>query len=141
MPDELDCIFCQIVGGQAPATFLYEDEKVVVFMDVNPATDGHCLVVSREHAPTIFELPEGTLESVAGVSKKVAHALREALTPDGLNLIQANGPAAFQTVDHFHVHLVPRWAGDPIKLPWIPSPGDPDRIAEVAQKVRDQLPD
>lgn len=139
MSAESECIFCRIVAGTAPSATIYQDDLVVAIMDVNPAADGHCLVVSREHAPTIFDLSEDAALASMRAALRVAGAIREALRPDGLNLIQANGRAAFQTVDHFHLHVVPRWAGDAIRLPWIPTPGDPARIAEAAAKIRDCL--
>ena len=130
------CVFCAIVAGEAPAQTVHRDEGTVAFMDINPATDGHVLVVPTGHASDLWELPEEDGVAVWRTVHRVARAIRETLRPDGLNLIQANGRVAFQTVFHFHVHVVPRYEGDAIRLPWIPRPGDPGRIEEVAGRIR-----
>jgi histidine triad (HIT) family protein len=130
------CVFCAIVAGEAPAQFLHQDEGTVAFMDINPATDGHLLVVPKRHAADIWDLPEDDGVAVWRTVHRMAEAIRESLRPDGLNLIQANGPVAFQTIFHFHVHVVPRYAGDAIRLPWIPRPGDRAKIGEAAERIR-----
>jgi histidine triad (HIT) family protein len=130
------CVFCAIVAGEAPAQFVHQDEATVAFMDINPATDGHLLVVPRRHAEDIWDLAEDDGIAVWRTVQWMARGIRDSLRPDGLNLIQANGPVAFQTVFHFHVHVVPRYAGDAIRLPWIPRPGDRARIGEVAGRIR-----
>ena len=104
----MDCVFCRIRDGQIPSTRLYEDERTLAFMDINPLTDGHCLVVTRAHAPTLFDVDLADLTAAIATAKRIAEALRRALAPDGLNLLQANGEAAFQSVSHFHLHLIPR---------------------------------
>jgi len=134
-----DCAFCRIAAGEAPAELIFENEATVAFMDVNPATDGHCLVIPRTHADDVWSLPDADGEAVWRTVRRVASAVREALRPDGLNLFQSNGRAAFQTVFHFHVHVIPRYGDDPIRLPWIPTPGDRNRIAEFARKLRPVL--
>jgi histidine triad (HIT) family protein len=135
----MDCVFCKIRDGQIPATRLYEDERTLAFMDINPVNDGHCLVVTRAHAPTLFEAAEPDLQAAIATAKRVAGALREALAPDGLNLLQANGAAAFQSVPHFHFHLIPRWAGDGKGLDWPLTPGDRGRIQATADRIRSRL--
>jgi histidine triad (HIT) family protein len=131
-----DCIFCAIVAGDAPAQIVDDDERTVSFMDINPATDGHALVVPRRHADNIHDIDPDDAAAVIRAAQRLADRMRTTLEPAGINLIQANGRAAFQTVFHFHMNVVPRYAGDPIKMPWIPSPGDPARIAEVADRLR-----
>jgi histidine triad (HIT) family protein len=133
------CVFCAIVAGEAPAQFVHQDEATVAFMDINPATDGHLLVVPRRHAEDIWDLAEDDGIAVWRTVQWMARGIRDSLRPDGLNLIQANGPVAFQSVFHFHVHVVPRYTGDAIRLPWIPRPGDRTRIGEVAERIRAAL--
>lgn len=131
-----DCIFCRIVAGDAPAQVLYEDEDTMAFMDINPATDGHCLVVSRRHADDLWSLPEEDGVAVWRAVRRVAEAVQEALRPDGLNLLQSNGLAALQTVFHFHVHVVPRYRDDGIHVPLMRAPGDRSRLEDVAERIR-----
>lgn len=135
----MDCVFCKIVSGEIPSTRLYEDARTVAFMDVNPLNDGHCLVVTRAHAATLFDAAEADLQAVIATAKRVATAIREALKPEGLNMLQANGPAAFQSVPHFHLHLVPRWSGDGKGFDWKLVPGDRERIQATAEKIRAAL--
>ena len=134
-----DCIFCSIVAGQAPARRIHEDERTVAFMDINPATWGHALVVPRAHAVDLHDIDRSDLAACAASAQLVAERAVERLGADGVNLLQCSGTAAWQTVFHFHLHVVPRYAGDPtrdaLQLPWVPAPGDPDRIAEAASRL------
>ncbi|MBI4729121.1 MAG: HIT family protein [Acidobacteria bacterium] len=132
----IDCVFCQISSGTAPAQRVYEDEHAIAFMDINPATDGHTLVIPRRHARDLWEVGEDEARHLMAATYRVAHMLRRALTPDGMNLLHASGAVAFQSVFHFHVHVVPRYSGDRISLPWIPTPGDPAGIAQIAGRIR-----
>lgn len=131
-----DCVFCKIRDGQIPAAKVYEDTKTMVFMDINPLTRGHCLVVTKQHAPTIYEAEVEDLKAVMATAKKVAGAIRKTLAPDGLNLLQANGAAAFQSVPHFHLHLIPRWTGDGKGFDWKLVPGSREDIMSVADRIR-----
>ena len=135
----MDCVFCKIRDGQIPSTRIFEDERTLAFMDINPLNDGHCLVITRAHAPTIFEVDVADLQAAVAAAQRVALALKRALAPDGLNLLQANGAAAFQSVPHVHLHLVPRWTGDGKGFDWPLVPGDRVRIQGVAEKIRDAL--
>jgi histidine triad (HIT) family protein len=134
-----DCVFCKIRDGQLPSMKVYEDDRTLVFMDINPLNAGHCLVVTRTHAPTIWESDEADLEAAIVVAKKIALALREAVKPDGLNVLQANGAAAFQSVAHFHLHLIPRWNNDGKGFDWSLVPGDRAQIIEIGERVREAL--
>jgi len=138
---EQDCIFCAIVSGAAPSERVFEDERTVAFLDINPATDGHTLVVPKAHATDIWELSHEDAVAVMAAAVRVARAARESLACDGLNLVQANGRAGWQHVFHFHLHVVPRYDGDGLKPPWsLAHPGgDRDRIAEVADRLRSAL--
>lgn len=131
-----DCVFCSIVAGDAPAEIVDSDPRTVAFMDINPATDGHVLVVPREHVENLWDATPDHLRDVATTAHRVALRITETLRPDGVNLLQATGAAAFQTVFHLHVHVVPRYADDGIVLPWTPAPGDPERIAGIAERLR-----
>jgi histidine triad (HIT) family protein len=131
-----DCIFCAIVAGEAPAPVIDSDEHTVAFMDISPATPGHALVIPRRHAADMTEISAEDLERTTVAAQRLIGRMRETLQPDGFNVINACGAAAWQTVFHFHLHVVPRYADDPLELPWVPSPGDPDEIAATAKKIR-----
>jgi histidine triad (HIT) family protein len=135
----MDCVFCKIRDGQIPSTRVYEDERTICFMDINPLNEGHCLVVTRTHAATLYDAAEADLQAAITTARRVATALRAALSPDGLNLLQANGPAAFQSVPHFHFHLIPRWTGDGKGFDWKQVPGDRARVQATAEKIRAAL--
>ena len=135
----MDCVFCRIRDGQIPSTRVYEDDRTIAFMDINPLNDGHTLVIPRAHAATLFEADEADLRAAIATAKRVAGAIRAALHPDGLNLLQANGAAAFQSVPHVHFHLVPRFTGDGRGFDWPMVAGDRGRIQAAAEKIRGAL--
>lgn len=130
------CVFCAIVAGEAPAHTIHDDDRTLAFMDINPATDGHCLVIPKAHAPDVWSLDEDEGTAVWRSVRRVAHAVREGLAPDGLNILQSNGRAALQTVFHYHVHLIPRYIDDGIHVPLMRAPGDRTRLAEFADRLR-----
>jgi histidine triad (HIT) family protein len=130
-----DCIFCKIVAGELPATIVDEDERTVAFMDIAPATRGHALVIPRAHARDLLSIEVEDLRAAAVASQRLAARVKERLGADGVNLLNACGATAWQTVFHFHIHVVPRYDGDPLKLPWVPAPGDPQEIAAAAQEL------
>ena len=131
-----DCLFCGIVAGSIPSETIDENERTVSFMDINPATAGHALVVPRVHSADLLEVGTEDLEATVLTAQRLAQRMKDVLDADGVNLINACGPAAWQTVFHFHIHVVPRFEDDPLKLPWVPEPGDPDEIAATAAKLR-----
>ena len=131
-----DCVFCMIRDAKIPAAKVYDDERTLAFMDINPLTRGHCLVVTKAHAATLYDAEVEDLKAAVATVKKVAVALRKALNPDGLNVLQANGAAAFQSVTHFHVHLIPRWTGDGKGFDWKLVPGSREEIMGIAGRVR-----
>ena len=136
MSRDPDCLFCKIVAGELPSQRIDEDERTVAFMDINPATRGHALVVPRNHSANVLEIdPEDLAATIVG-AQRLAKRISERLAPDGINLINSCGRAAWQTVFHLHVHVIPRYADDPLRLPWIPGPGAPDEIAAVAELLR-----
>ena len=132
---EPDCIFCKIVAGELPATIVDEDERTIAFMDIAPATRGHALVIPRRHARDLLEIGAEDLQAAILGAQRLAGRARERLAADGVDLLNACGAAAWQTVFHFHIHVIPRYEGDPLRLPWIPSPGDPEQIAAAAQEL------
>jgi len=131
-----DCIFCKIVAGELPGTIIDEDERTIAFMDINPATRGHALVIPRKHARDLLEIEPEELQAVAVAAQRLGARALDRLGADGVNLINSCGTAAWQTVFHFHVHVIPRYEGDPLRLPWVPGPGDPDEIATAAAALR-----
>ena len=135
----MDCIFCAIVAGEIPAVKVYEDEHVFAFMDIAPANPGHTLVIPKQHYRNIFDMPTEVGSKIMQAAIPIANAIRTALNSDGLNLFQSNEAAAFQTVFHFHLHLIPRWENDPLRLPWRPSETDVEQISDIAAKIRDAL--
>jgi histidine triad (HIT) family protein len=134
-----DCVFCKIRDGQIPSIKLYEDARTLCIMDINPLNAGHCLVLTRAHAPTIFDADPADLAAAITTAQRVARAQRTALRPDGLNMLQANGAAAFQSVPHFHLHLIPRWTNDGKGFDWTLVPGDRDQIQKAGEKIRAAL--
>ena len=130
-----DCLFCRIVAGEIPAARVDEDERTIAFMDINPATRGHVLVIPREHSTDLHAIGPEDLAACARMAQRLAVRARDRLQADGVNLINSCGQAAWQTVFHFHVHVIPRYANDPLRLPWVPAPGDRDEIAAAAQQL------
>ena len=136
MARDPDCIFCKIVAGELPATIVDEDERTIAFMDINPATRGHALVIPREHATDLLSVPLEELDACMRGAQRLAHRMKEALGADGINLLNSCGERAWQTVFHFHIHVIPRYEDDPLKLPWIPGAGDMDEINTAAKELR-----
>jgi histidine triad (HIT) family protein len=131
-----DCLFCKIAAGQLPATIVAEDERTLAFMDINPATRGHALVIPRTHADDLHAIETADLHACAVAAQRLADRMRARLGADGVNLINSCGAAAWQTVFHFHLHVVPRYVGDPLELPWVPAPGDMGEIAAAGALLR-----
>jgi histidine triad (HIT) family protein len=134
-----DCVFCKIRDGQIPSKKIYEDDATLAFMDINPVNNGHCLVVTKRHAATIWDADVEDLQAAIATAQKVAIALVAIVKPDGLNMLQANGAAAFQSVPHFHLHLIPRWVRDGKGFDWKLVPGDRAQIATVGERLRENL--
>jgi histidine triad (HIT) family protein len=133
------CVFCKIIDGELPSMKIDEDDSTLTFMDIHPLSSGHCLVVPKHHAATIFEADVRDLEAIMATAKRVALAIQEALRPDGLNLLQANGAAAFQSVPHFHLHLIPRWTDDGKGFDWKVVPGNREVIMKLGERIRSAL--
>lgn len=131
-----DCLFCKILSGALPAEIVDEDDNTISFMDINPATPGHALVIPRSHADDLYELPAADMAATALAAQRLALRARDALGAAGVNLLNACRPAAWQTVFHYHVHVIPRYDDDPLRLPWIPRGGDAESIAANAALLR-----
>jgi histidine triad (HIT) family protein len=132
-----DCLFCKIVAGEIPATIVASDERTVSFMDINPATRGHALVVPRAHARDLLEIEPDDLAAVAAAGQRLARTAHATLEADGINLVNSCGAEAWQTVFHFHLHVIPRYEGDPLRLPWTPAPGDMDSIRATGEQLKE----
>jgi histidine triad (HIT) family protein len=133
---EPDCIFCRIIAGELPAQIVDEDEATIAFMDIQPATRGHALVIPRRHARDLLEIEPADLEATVLAAQRLARRVHERLGADGVNILNSCGRAAWQTVFHFHLHVIPRYEGDPLQLPWTPAGGDEQEIAAAAQALR-----
>jgi histidine triad (HIT) family protein len=131
-----DCVFCGIVTGDLPAQVVDSDEHTVSFMDINPATRGHVLVVPRVHASDLLEIGEADLQRTMVAARRLARRIESALKPDGFNILNSCRPAAWQTVFHYHLHVVPRYEDDPLELPWTPRGAPPEEIAATAEQIR-----
>ena len=130
------CVFCGVLDGELPAEFVHEDERVVAVMDINPWTRGHLVVFPREHSRNLFDIGDEDLAACALAARGLGRAMRERLGADGVNLLSSAERAAWQTVWHFHLHVIPRYAGDPLELPVKPSPATPEELAAVAAELR-----
>ena len=131
-----DCIFCKIVAGELPAELVQEDEHTVSFMDLNPWTRGHALVIPRRHSNNLYEVPDEDLRNTASAAKRLAERMRDRLGCDGINLLNACEPAAWQTVFHFHIHVIPRYVDDPLRLPVHPEQATRAELSAVAAELR-----
>lgn len=136
----MDCIFCKIAAGEIPSVKVYEDDRVLAFMDINPLSKGHLLIIPKAHAATIYEITEDDFLAVMSATHKLAAAVKKALNPDGINLLQLNGRAANQVVPHLHMHIVPRWSGDGLTISqWDMVAGDMENIKAVAEKIQSEI--
>ncbi len=130
-----DCIFCKIANGEIPSKTIYEDEDFRVILDLGPATKGHALILPKDHAADLFELPEEIAAKVLVVAKKTAAQMKEKLACDGLNLVQNNGEAAGQTVHHFHLHMIPRYENDGQSINWVPGESSAEELEAVRKLI------
>ena len=130
-----DCIFCKIANGEIPSKTLYEDEEFRVILDLGPAAKGHALLMPKEHAANLYELPDSTAAKVLVLAKKMATQMTEKLQSDGFNLVQNNGEVAGQTVHHFHLHLIPRYADDGQQINWVPGKPSQEELESVRKQI------
>lgn len=130
-----DCVFCRVLRGELPSTVVLEDERTLAFLDIAPATDGHTLVVPKLHTEDLFSVTPEDLSAVIRSTQAVARLLENRLQPDGLSLFQSNRAAGWQDVFHLHFHVVPRWTGDSLRLPWSGVPASAERTAQIAARL------
>jgi histidine triad (HIT) family protein len=133
------CIFCAIIEGRAPAEVVFEDEETMAFMDLHPANPGHTLVVPKKHVPNIYTLDDETGAAVLRTTVRVAKAVKAALQPEGVSLLQTNEPAGGQSVFHFHIHVIPRWLGDGLHPTRPPTKRSSRPLHEIATQIKEQL--
>jgi histidine triad (HIT) family protein len=131
-----DCIFCKVVAGELPSETVQEDEHTVAFLDINPWTRGHALVIPRNHSKDLLEVDDEDLERTTLAARRLAAAMKERLGCDGINLLNACGAVAWQSVFHFHIHVIPRYEDDPLQLPTRPREADKEDLAAVAEQLR-----
>ena len=138
MSDRLQdgCIFCMIIKGEIPSFTIYEDDATKAFMDINPLTPGHALVIPKFHTPNIYEAPADSLGQVMTTVGKVSRAVDRVIAPEGINILQANGAGAGQSVFHIHFHVIPRAADDGFTMNWPQVPGNMDDIGKLAEILR-----
>jgi histidine triad (HIT) family protein len=136
---DANCVFCRIIRGEIPSFRILEDDRTIAFMDINPAAPGHTLVIPKIHSETVFTLEEAWLTATVSVAQRVARAVQNVFRPFGLNIVQANGPGAAQSVPHFHWHVLPRAKDDGLPLNWALRSGDIPAIAETAERLRAAL--
>jgi histidine triad (HIT) family protein len=135
----MSCLFCRLVAGEIPSTRIYEDERTLAFMDINPGTRGHALVIPKAHAQDVHDCTPEDLAAVIQTVQRVANAAKKGLGCAGVNIVQSSGAAAFQSVFHIHFHVIPRYEGDGVRLPWTPTPGDKAVITAAADAYRAAL--
>lgn len=133
-----DCIFCKIANGEIPAATIYEDDDFRVILDLGPASKGHALILPKTHAANIYELPDEVAAKAMILAKKMATKMTDKLECDGFNIVQNNGEVAGQTVFHFHMHLIPRYADDGVKLGWVPGTLADEVKEEVLEKLHEE---
>ena len=133
-----DCLFCKIVDGELAAQIIHEDARTIAFMDIAPATRGHCLVVPRAHTDDLLTADTRDVAACITVAQELARRAYEDLGAAGVNVLQSSGAAAWQSVFHLHFHVIPRYPGDPLELPWVHREGEPEEIAEAAALLRDE---
>ena len=131
-----DCIFCKIVAGEVPAEVVDQDDHTVSFMDINPWTRGHALVIPRAHSRNLYDIDDEDLARVTAAAKRLAARMRDGLGCDGINLLNSCESAAWQTVFHFHVHVIPRYDDDPLRLPGAPQQVEQDELRAIAEELR-----
>ena len=131
-----DCIFCKVVAGEIPGEVIDSDDSTLTVLDINPATRGHAVVITRTHAEDLLALGDDDLLAAMRAVRHVIHKMKDTLHPDGFNILHNIGRAAWQSIFHFHVHVIPRYKDDPLQLPWIPEPADPEELKRVAAEIR-----
>jgi histidine triad (HIT) family protein len=131
-----NCIFCKVLAGEIPSQEIDADTRTMTVLDINPATPGHAVVITRTHAENVFALDDEDLLAAMQAVRRVGERMKETLKPQGFNILHNVGRVAWQSIFHFHVHVIPRYEEDPLRLPWLPEPADPAELARVAERIR-----
>ena len=139
MTTDPNCIFCKIAAGTIPCFKLHEDAETLAFLDIHPVNPGHALVIPKAHAANLLESADGDLAAVMASVRRVAQAIEDEIKPYGMNLLQANGPGAAQSVMHFHMHIIPRLKDDNLTMNWALKPGDKAALAAFAEILKKRL--
>ena len=130
-----DCIFCKIVAGEIPSHKIYDDDKTLAFMDINPWTRGHSLVIPKEHSRNIYDADPDDLAAAVATAQLIARRLRDRLNCEGINILQSSEPVAMQTVFHTHLHVIPRYSDDGLRMPAHPQPAEHEELAGLAEEL------
>jgi histidine triad (HIT) family protein len=138
MTTDPDCIFCKIVSGEIPSHKIDEDDKTIAIMDINPWTRGHALVIPKEHSRNIYDADPQDLAAAHKTAQRIAKRMRDRLNCEGINTLQSSEPVAMQTVFHTHVHVIPRYSDDGLRLPAHPQPAEQEALAALAEELRVQ---
>ena len=134
-----DCIFCKIIEGKLPAQKVYENKDLVAFLDIHPINPGHTLVVPKEHCKNLLDMPERMIEKTFVAAKKIAHAVKKGTNAEGINVGMNNDPASGQVVFHAHIHIIPRYNNDGLKL-WPGKPYQDGQAREIQKRILAELP-
>ena len=134
-----DCIFCKIAKGEIPSATVYDDDDFRVIIYISPASEGHMIILPKEHAANVYELSDEIASKIYVLAKKLATALKDELDCDGINILQNNGEAAGQTVFHLHMHIIPRYYSDDISIRWNQGKSDADSLAELAKSIGQRI--
>lgn len=136
-----ECLFCKIVRNEVPSKKIYEDENVVAFLDINPAAEGHALVIPRKHAENVFTISEEDLANVCSVTKEIASRIKSRMNASGVNILQNNGRSAGQIVDHYHAHIVPRYDDDSVMIKFPRNVAAAEHLETTARKLSGEAPE
>jgi histidine triad (HIT) family protein len=134
-----DCVFCKIIKGELPSHKIFEDNNFVAILDINPAAAGHTLLMTKKHYENIFDLDEELSDSVFTMTARICRTLKEVLRPDGINILQNSGIEAGQTVSHFHLHLIPRFANDGLKFAWKTKNLTDEEISSLLKRIKAEI--
>jgi histidine triad (HIT) family protein len=130
-----DCLFCKIVAGEIPSHRIDEDDKTLAFLDINPWTRGHALVIPKTHSRNLYDVEPADLAAMHATAQRVARRMRDRLASEGVNILQSSEPVAMQTVFHTHVHVIPRYSDDGLRLPAHPQPAEHEELAQLAEEL------
>ncbi len=135
----MDCIFCKIVNNEIDSYKLYEDDDCIAILDAFPNNIGHSLIIPKRHVQNIFELDDELAGKLIKVASKIANALQKSLKPDGIHLLQNNNKGANQTVNHFHMHVIPRYFGDTVEIKWVNNKFDAEDFSSTLAKIKEHI--